>query len=160
MPLWITFPFDPTQPDGQPEVLARVLRCEETEGEKRVSIAIHFEGSLPTAPYASNGGKTAAETSAVSAPSSNRSPLAIPIRVRPERVPWFEEAMTIDVAPDSLRFVTNRVYSPGDTLRVSFPAAESVPWRGGAEQPARVVGVEQLPGGPSLAVTLRRLLSS
>ena len=158
MPLWVTFPYDPARPDGQPEILARVLRCEDDEGEKRVSVAIHFEGSLNTAPYAPTAG--GAKTAEPPASASGRSPLSVPIRVRPEHVPWFEEAMTIDVASDTLRFVTNRVYSPGDTLRVSFLTADSIPWRGAAEQPARVVSIEQLPDGPSLAVTLRRLPSS
>jgi|SRR5690348_3161034 len=158
MPLWVTFPYDPARPDGQPEILARVLRCEDDEGGNRISVAIHFEGSLNTAPYAPAAG--AGKSDEPPGSVSSRSPLSVPIRVRPERVPWFEEAMTIDVASDTLRFVTNRVYSPGDTLRVSFLNAESIPWRGAAEQPARVVSIEQLPDGPSLAVTLRRLLSS
>jgi len=161
MPLWVTFPYDPAQPDGQPEILARVLRSEGDQGDQgdnRISVAIHFEGSLNTAPYAgaADSGKTPAESLAS---ASGRSPLAIPIRVRPERVPWFEEAMTVDVGPDTLRFVTNRVYSPGDTLRVSFLTADSIPWRGTAEQPARVVSIEQLPNVSSLAVTLHRLSS-
>src|SRR5215471_14842442 len=27
VPLWVTFPYDASVPDGQPEVLARVVRC-------------------------------------------------------------------------------------------------------------------------------------
>jgi len=40
----------------------------------------------------------------------------VAIRVRPRHMPWFEEAMTLEVSADKLRFVSNRVYEPGQTV--------------------------------------------
>ncbi len=153
MPLWVTFPYDPALPEGQPEVLARVLRCEdvqETSG-RVTTVAVHFESALRPARTAT--GKL--QRDSVSSKASR--PVAIPIRVRPERVPWFEEAMTLDVSPDTLRFVTNRIYSPGEALRISFAVPESSPWRDGTEQAARVIQVDPLPESSSLAVTVKRI---
>lgn len=155
MPLWVTFPYDPALSDGQPEVLARVMRCEDHREDNHIvtSVAVHFESLLRTGPGSGSRARSAPET------SNNRRPLAIPIRVRPEQIPWFEEAMTLDVSSESLRFVTHRVYSPGDALRISFTQPGSSPWRGESEQAARIVHVEPLPDGTSLAVTVQRIPS-
>lgn len=155
MPLWVTFPYDSALPEGQPEVLARVMRCEDCREDNRVitTVAVHFESTLRSHPVVSSHARETTHA------PNNRRPLAIPIRVRPERVPWFEEVMTLDVSSESLRFLTNRVYSPGDVLRVSFTQPGASPWRGEGEQAARIVRVEQLPGGASLAVTVQRIPS-
>jgi len=151
-PLWVTFPFDPVVPEGQPEVLARVVRCkpplETGAGEE---IALHFEG----APRHSN-----VSTSQGDIPTprngTDRS-VALPIRVRPRHMPWFEEAMTLEVSADKLRFVSNRVYEPGQTLLVTFASGDARPWQGSDDIPARIVSIEKMPRSTSLVVTLMRL---
>ena len=151
-PLWVTFPFDPIVAEGQPEVLARVVRCkpvrETGAGEE---IALHFEG----VPRHSN-----ASTSQGQIPTPKNGLdrcLALPIRVRPRHMPWFEEAMTVEVSADKLRFVSNRVYEPGQTLLVTFASGDTRPWQGNDDIPARIVSVEKMPQSTSLVVTLKRL---
>ena len=60
--------------------------------------------------------------------TSPRRSLAVPIRVRPEGVPWFEETMTLDFSRQSLRFLSNREYQPCEYLVVSFEAPATSPW--------------------------------
>ncbi|SRR5579871_199389 len=153
LPIWVTFPFDPGAPDGQPEVLARVVRARHVEagGAAKEEIALHFEG-IPKQVGASYGEKQ------VTSPriGTERS-IALPIRVRPRHIPWFEEAMTVEVSVDRLRFMSNREYSVGEALLVTFVALETKPWPGSGELLARVVNVEKLAEGSSLLVTLMRL---
>jgi len=153
LPLWVTFPFDPAIPDAQPELLARVLRCEDhrEDGYQVVEIAVHFESSL----HGSIGKNIAKQPWA--APEENWRTLSIPIHVRQQHVPWFEEAMSIEVSPAGLRFVSHREYSPGEALLVTFPSLDSVPWDGEGEHAARVIQVERIPGSSSLSITARKV---
>lgn len=151
-PLWVTFPFDPAAHDGQPEVLARVVRCKtplESSAEWE-EIALHFEG-IPRHPTAS----VAQKEVPVPKNGSDRA-VAIPIRVRPRHIPWFEEAMTVEISADKLRFISNRQYAPGDTLLVAFAYGEAKPWEGIGDIPATIVNVEKLPQSASLVITLKR----
>jgi len=54
---------------------------------------------------------------------SPRRPLAIPVRVRPPHIPWFEEAMTIDISAQGLRFSKQPRISGRESLLVSFEPA-------------------------------------
>jgi hypothetical protein len=89
--------------------------------------------------------------------ASPRRVLAMPVHVRPERIPWFEETMTLDVSCEGLRFLSSREYALDDRLLVSFDPYTSTPWHGGAEIPARIVRVEPWPESSTLAVTVQRL---
>jgi len=89
--------------------------------------------------------------------TSVRRAVAVPIRVRLENVPWFEEAMTIDASNEGLRFVSCREYEPGQHLVVSFEDAILSPWPVAAEFHSLVVRVDSLPQGSTLAVTIYRL---
>ena len=152
-PIWVTFPFDPGAPDGQPEVLARVVRARHVEmnGAAREEIALHFEG-IPKPIGPSNGNKE------VSVPkNASGQSVALPIRVRPRHIPWFEEAMTVEVSADRMRFVSHREYSVGEALLVTFASVDAKPWPGNGELLARVVSVEKLAQSSSLVVTLMRL---
>src|SRR6266404_2816933 len=108
-PLWVTFPYDASLRDGQPEMLATVVRVmaarngAHANGEKgsvtrdakdhlaQPAVALHFTLSSPAG---TNGSGHAHDRERRGTP---RRPLALPVRVRPERIPWFEEAMTIAV---------------------------------------------------------------
>jgi len=145
-PLWVTFPFDPDDSGAQPETLARVVRCAESPGQIQVQVplpgrapsrlpapwivAMHFDGA---------GSK-----------------IALPIRVRPEHIPWYEEAMTIEVSPDKLKFVTNREYTFGQRLLVSFVSGSELPWAGDGEWTTKVTGIEMEAGSNLLCVTVRK----
>jgi PilZ domain len=150
--LWITFPYDASIPQGQPEVPARVIRCEPgAAAGMTLLVAIQFEKTRH-ATYNGNGHYRDLERRA-----SPRRSLAMPVYVRPERIPWFEEAMTLDVSPGGLRFVSSREYAVSDRLLVSFDPHASAPWQGGAEIRARIVRVEPLPESSALAVIVERL---
>src|SRR5215467_8051406 len=127
VPLWVTFPYDLSLPDGQPEVLGHVVRCDELPEPVRAAELRETDSSSAGSPR-KRPGKARRSVSAVIGPeapgacalairfgaparsranghgahhdperrASPRRLLAIPIHVRPERVPWFEEAMTLD----------------------------------------------------------------
>jgi len=167
VPLWVTFPYDPSMRDGQPEMLAKVVRIAPgsngshghapvgaakkwTDALHAPAIALHFQ---PTLPAESNGNGHAREHERRCGP---RRPLAVPLRVRLEHVPWFEEAMTIDVSAQGLRFLSSREYAMGANLLVSFEPLASVPWPTGTEIASRVVRIEAVPHSSALAVTITR----
>lgn len=150
--LWTTFPYDALMPDGQPEVPAQVLR---NEPGPNAPVTLHAAMRFERARQAiSNGNGNGIDLERRASP---RRTLAMPVHVRPERMPWFEEAMTLDVSCEGLRFVSSREYARSDRLLVSFDPYASAPWRGSAEIPARIVRVERLPERSALAVTVERL---
>jgi hypothetical protein len=152
--LWVTFPFDVAAPDNQPEVLARVVRRQiPPVGQvSREEIALHFERF----PLATNNVRETKHTMA--ATNGSATSVSLPIRVRPRNILWPEEAMTLDVSADLLRFVSNREYTPGETLLVSFVSTETRPWPGTGEMAGNIVKVEKVPQSASLLITLKRVL--
>jgi hypothetical protein len=157
LPLWVTFPFDLAAPDTQPEVLARVVRRHGSSvGEpEREEIALHFERF----PLSASSAREVQQTP-VTPPAKNGSVgnVSVPIRVRPRHILWPEEAMTLEVSSEVLRFVSNREYAPGDTLFVSFVSKETQPWPGIGETACKIVNVEKVPQSASLVITLKRVV--
>ncbi len=179
MSLWVTFPYDAAVPYGQPEIPARVVRSAIAEqsvhsangemasanGEKAASAhavenasgayvpaaALRFE-IAPRPDFNGNGHRRELERR-----TSPRSRLALPIRVRPEHIPWFEETMSLDVSNEGLRFLSSREYEPGQHLIVSFEPAASSPWPPASEFRSLVVRVEPMPQSSALAVTIYRV---
>jgi PilZ domain len=158
--LWVTFPYDGSVGDGQPEMLAKVVRVglgrngngskSTAENSNEQAVALHF-ALAPRAESNRNGHAKEWERR-----DSPRRPLALPIHVRPEHIPWFEETMTIDVSARGLRFVSNREYREGERLLVSFEPAASTPWPTSSESPVRVVRIDGMPESAALAVTIVR----
>ena len=85
-----------------------------------------------------------------------RRPFVVPVRVRTEQMPWFEETMTIDCSSDGLRFRSNREYARGEFLFVSFEGAATSPWLGVTESLLRVVRIESEPDVAELRVAVCR----
>ena len=160
VPLWVTFPYDASQSDGQPEMVAKVVRAGPVhngngsksthESASQQSVALRF--ALPPRPE-SNGNGREEERERRESP---RRALALPVRVRPERVPWFEEAMTINVSAHGLRFLSSREYQEDDRLLVSFEPTASAPWPSASETAARVLRIDAVPDSAALAVTIVR----
>lgn len=162
VPLWVTFPYDSSMGDGQPEMAAKVIRVMpvplrnsngNTSGNgvrHERAVALHFEPSFRPE---TNGNVHAKERERRGSP---RRHLALPVRVRPERVPWFEEAMTIDASAHGLRFLSNREYQEGARLLISFEPTALAPWPTTAETPARVARIEAMPESAALAVAIVR----
>jgi PilZ domain len=88
--------------------------------------------------------------------ASARQRLAVPIQVRPENVPWFEETMTIDCSAEGLKFRSNREYSPGEYLVISFESLDTSPWQVAAELALMVARVERVSESPALNVVVCR----
>jgi hypothetical protein len=155
LPLWVTFPFDPASTAAQPETLARVVRCAESNGDApaRWKVALHFEGTAYSIPR-QNGHYA-------SPPKRNGSgnEISLPIRVRPKTVPWHEDAMTTEVTQDKIKFVTHREYALGERLCVSFVSRIDAPWAGNDEWETQVIGVEMREDSDSLRVTVRKDLA-
>jgi hypothetical protein len=177
--LWVTFPYDPSLPFGQPEILARVVRS----GNIAPGL---LSAARKNMTHSGNGGRTRSAPGAVEPPTvaaalrfdlaprtattngngchreverrkSPRRMLALPIRVRQEHVPWFEETMTLDVSAESVRFLSNREYEPSQHLIVSFEPSAALPWSGAAEFRSLVLRVDPVPQSPALAVTIYRV---
>ena len=172
-PLWVTVPFDPAAAGTQVETLARVVRCVEqppvpqTEPESplappppRWNIALQFEGVPHGQPQRNGAGKAVVASSGIANGNAVHNGtgrrVSLPIRVRPKHVPWHEETMTVEVSPEKLKFLTNRVYSSGDSLLVSFPAEGEAPWSGSGEWETEVTAVEMESQSDSLWVTVRK----
>lgn len=85
-----------------------------------------------------------------------RRPFVVPLRVRTEHVPWFEETMTVDCSSDGLKFRSNREYTHGEFLVVSFESADVSPWLGVAESLMRVARIEREPESPVLQIAVCR----
>jgi PilZ domain len=159
--VWITFPFDASDQNGQPEIPARVVRCKrspDNDAAKRapldpdtLDVALCF---APTSHAERNGN---GKNFAAERRGSPRYPVSLPLRVRPDYIPWFEETMTLDASSDSLRFLSTREYAQSDRLFISFDAHSQAPWPGGVEFRAQIVRVETMPGKTSLAVVVQRV---
>jgi hypothetical protein len=186
--VWVTFPYDLSLSDGQPEILACVARCEEvleviraTNAREKVqtespsarelsakldqlaraigiadapatfAVAIHLQEHHRGD---SNGHAHRREPERR---GSMRKALAIPVRVHPDRIPWFEEAMTIDISAKGLRFRSHREYELGDHLKIAFEEPSSAPWHGAREFLCKVVRVAPLPGSVALDVSVCRV---
>ena len=160
IPLWVTFPYDASAADGQPEMLAKVVRVGEASnrnGRKpsngaphERAMGLHF--ALPFR-FETNGNGHTKERERRNSP---RRPLALPVRVRPEHIPWFEEAMTIDVSAHGLRFLSTREYQGGQRLLISFEPTALAPWPASSETAANVVRIELMPDSAALAVIVAR----
>lgn len=172
VPLWVTFPYDSSPGDGQPEMFARIVRCAEVleviraanarekvqtesalaaersakldqiaralaiaDAPATFAVAVCFEEHPRTA---SNGNSHRREPERRGSP---RRALAVPVRVRPETMPWFEEAMTVDFSAKSVCFRSHREYDVGEQLKVAFVDSTPTPWPGTGEFQARVVRV-------------------
>jgi len=163
-PVWVTFPYDASNPNSQPETPARIVRCgrpfehqDTTRASHQVNDPDAFDVALcfaPTPHAAQNGN---GKLYAAERRCRPRHPVSLPLRVRPESMPWFEETMTLDASSDSLRFLSNREYAPSGELLVSFDAKSQAPWPGGIEIRSQIVRVETLPGKAALAVVVHRL---
>src|SRR5260370_34237864 len=186
--LWVTFPYDASLSDGQPEILARVARCNEvlevirsTNARERVQTEsaseqersakldqlVHTLG-LSDAPatfavafhlkeqaHASSNGN--AHRREPERRGSTRKTLAIPVRVHPERIPWFEQAMTIDISAKGMRFRSHREYALGDYLKIAFEASASAPSHAPAELRSKVMPIAPSPGSCALDVSVCRV---
>jgi hypothetical protein len=183
--LWVTFPYDSSLLEGQPEIPARVVRCRDShdvlavgstfdtrnkistsararakkldevirelhlsDEPKTFAVALHFE----EATQSPNGHSGESERRC-----SPRRSLALPVRLRLEHMPWFEEAMTLDVSEEGMRLRSNREYEPGANVFVSFETSGYSPWPSGGEFRSLVLRVEPLQENSSLAVALCRL---
>ena len=179
-PLWVTFPFNATAPEQQPEVLARVLRSTRAaeKGTGHEEIALHFESmpivtklapekpiekavekpALPALRHTEKEKESPTETTVGVGPKNGDfGRVALAIRVRPENIPWFEEAMTTEVSTEEMRFVSHREHATGDTLFVTFVGRDVRPWPGSGEIRAKIVRTENIPKAAALLITIRRV---
>jgi hypothetical protein len=159
--LWVTFPYDASVSDGQPEVLARVVRSTHAgefapgHAARNVDVcpqpaaALHFEVAAHV--HTNGNGHLAHHERR----ASLRRRLALPIHVRPEDIPWFEEAMTVDVSWEGLLFLSSREYRADQYVWVSFGASAFAPWVGAGEFRCVVIRVEPVSQSSTLAVGLR-----
>jgi PilZ domain-containing protein len=123
-----------------------------SEASPKFALAIQFEGS-PRA--TSNGNQIRHDPERR---GSLRRSLAVPIRVRPDHVPWFEEAMTLDFSLQGMRFRSQREYAAGEPLRIALEDAASTLWSGTGEFRANVVRVSPAADGVALDVSVCRAI--
>src|SRR6202007_2517339 len=121
-PLWVTFPFDPEASAAQPETLARVVRRAETSPENSAGLAGHWRAALQYEATAHTPARRNGSRGIQAKKNGTGNKIGLLIRVRPEHIPWPEEAMTVEVDRQKLKFLTNREYVMGQRLMVSFAA--------------------------------------
>jgi hypothetical protein len=137
-PVWVTFPYDAEMPSTEPEIPARVARCDASPGGLH-AIGIRFERGRPRNPQHMRTDRR----------RHARIPLALFVRIlhtecaAAESVihlnaPWPEETMTVDVSPLGLFFCTLRTYSADECLSLSLSDGR---WLEGGKHRARVVRV-------------------
>lgn len=149
--LWVTLPYDASLREGQPEVAARVVRCEQLSAAPVLfSLAIQFEAQARS-PHNGNSARREPERR-----GSPRRSLSMPIRVHQENVPWFEEAMSLDLSPRGMRFRGQREYAAGELLRIALEDASSAAWPGSGEFRAKVVRVAPVQDGAAVDVGVCR----
>ena len=167
MSVWVTFPYDASIGDGQPEIAARVVRVATPRNGTKAGLKLERATSV-------HKGQNEAPALAleflafVSSRGGNghrgeperrqnlRQALAIPLRVRLDGVPWFEEAMTFDISRSGLRFLSTREYQTGAIVLVSFGATASAPWPVGVEIRSRVTRSEPVPNSAAMAIAVCR----
>lgn len=159
--VWVAFPYDASLPAFQPEMLAQVVRAGDSRdglsGASNPS-ALDHGASVSNAPRnrtprfaalhfckaprsSANGHNLSGSIERRTAPRRN---VGVPVRIRAAGMPWFEDAMTLDVAAGSLRFLTAREYAMGERMGIAFPSF--VPWNAlakGVEAAAQVVRVSK-----------------
>ena len=155
-PLWITFPFDPEASGAQPETLARVVRRVEASAESSAQLTGRWKAALQFEATAHLQPRRKGSRGAQAKQNGAGSKIALPIHVRPEHIPWAEEAMTVEVDREKLKFLTNREYELGQRLLVSFDSPSEAPWSGEGEWETRVTGIEMEAGKESLYVTVQK----
>ena len=186
--LWVTFPYDASLGDGQPEMSAQIVRCEavlemirsanardkvQTESAAalersakldQIARALAICDAPPTFAVAIQLEEHAA--SSTNGNGHRREPerrvsarraLAVPVRVRPEKIPWFEEAMTIDFSKEGMRFRSHREYAAGEYLRVAFEDSPATPWHGTGEFRSKVIRVSPAPDTVALDISVCRV---
>ena len=128
-PVWVTFPYHADSPGHPAESPAKVARVRQTSSGGYL-VGIAFESRQPPQPAEANRRST------------ERVPLAVPIRVRGRMSPWPEETMSQDLSTGGLRFHTSRVYAPGETVQVAIPYGA---WSRSGEMAGRVVRADPVP---------------
>jgi PilZ domain len=88
---------------------------------------------------------------------SSRRMLSAPVVVRQENVLWDDEAMTLDLSQEGMRFRTNRQYQPGESVRVLLGKAVMFSWNGKGEVRAKVLRVTPVVGSAALDVCVLRV---
>lgn len=136
--VWVACPFESTSAlSAQPETPARVVRIgSEHSGGFRVALRLEPASRQTQRPPGQERR------------ASSRVPFALPIFVRAADAPWPEESMTQDVSRNGARFVTSRIFTPGDAVLASISWGE---WARAGEIPARVVRVLSEEDSPGMA---------
>jgi hypothetical protein len=161
VPLWVTFPYDASLGDGQPEIMAKVVRAAPSRnGNGHAPGGLHSDGRAVALHFGlpgrvQSGGNGHGSLAERERRQSPRRALAVPVRVRQEHVPWFEEAMTLDISEQGLRFLSSREYQEGQRLLIASEPMAAIPWPH-AETPARVLRIEARPHSAALVVTIAR----
>lgn len=149
--LWVTFPYDPALPEDPSEFPALVVREERTDSGRH-RLGIEFISSRRSG-AGGNGLRKAGEQR-----SSPRRAISVPVWVRLSEVPWYEEAMTLDLSFEGMRFLSTRLYEPGNHVYVSLRAGTPrSSWNSSRENLALVVRVDPDPRTNQVAVAVCRL---
>ncbi len=137
----------PTMADKTPDVPVQVA-----DPLRQTVAALRFE----IAPRHRSNGNGNGHHREAERRASPRQQLAVAVHVRPEHVPWFEETMTIDCSAEGLKFRSNREYSPGEKLVVSFESADTSPWPVASEWILMVARIERMSETVALNVAVSR----
>jgi hypothetical protein len=157
--VWVTFPYDPLAPSAQPEMLASIVRLTPAAAVSQAGNGANGSRPRGIALRIADGLARQAGPKPAHQPERRKAArrrIAVPVLVRPPRIPWFEEAMTLDASTVGLCFVTSREYQPGDALLLRFAKGAPAGWLEAADVRTGVMRVQALTSGVSLAVAAEK----
>lgn len=167
--LWVTFPYENSVGDSQPEILARVVRLG-TPGEaiedieesnaQRLDFDARTRSLLGLRLYPRAYSRGTQKAPQIERRAIPRRVIALPVRVRPQGIPWFEETMTMDISESGVRFLSGREYRVGDVLWLSIDLSLSANFPSNVDLSFRVVRLEAVPQSTSLSVAVSRVESA
>lgn len=148
-PAWVTFPYDSNAAEAVPEFPSRVAHCN-AACENSFHIGLAFLSDHH--PEHANRGNHRAfpakrklfwrrsrnSVGPLERRTETRIPIALPVTIHRESLPWPDETMTADVSSSGISFSTVQVYEPDELLSVNLPDGR---WAASGRHSARVVRV-------------------
>ncbi len=149
--VWTSLPFDASIADAQPDLRARIVHCHGcANGMHRIGVqfetpSLHLLVSQRTVPPG------------IEHRISPRHFLNVPVRVRPDYLPWPEETMTLNISEAGIRFLTTRQHEEGSILLLEFDKPSPATWPAAEEVQTIIVRREIDPANGDMTVAVCRL---
>jgi hypothetical protein len=162
-PVWVTFPFQPQDPQPVPEFAAHVAHARSNPaGGVWVGLAFAPSGCPQSGRGAVPRGSLWRRARAAFGRLGNgrryeRMPLALPISIHRPQFPWPEETVSENISAGGLVFCTVQVYEPLEIIEIELPSGR---WPAVGRHAARVLRVWPRADNSRLADVAAKFLPS